>query len=94
MHDREVRRTRARRRTIGGVVGNNATGAHSILYGMTSDNVRSVKVMLYDGSVVELGPITPAQMADRARHTDAHGALNSSNRCFSGCAGVIRVTVT
>lgn len=63
------------RATIGGVVGNNATGAHSILYGMTSDNVRAVTVMLYDGSIVELGKMTPAQMAERANHPDATGKL-------------------
>ncbi|MFM9106212.1 MAG: FAD-binding and (Fe-S)-binding domain-containing protein, partial [Chloroflexota bacterium] len=65
----------ANRATIGGVVGNNATGAHSILYGMTSDNVRSVRVMLYDGSIVELGKMTPAEMAARANHPDATGRL-------------------
>ncbi|MCZ6469161.1 MAG: FAD-binding oxidoreductase, partial [Candidatus Dadabacteria bacterium] len=31
----------ARIATIGGVVGNNATGAHSILYGMAGDNVEA-----------------------------------------------------
>ncbi|MFM8595229.1 MAG: FAD-binding oxidoreductase, partial [Chloroflexota bacterium] len=63
------------RATVGGVVGNNATGAHSILYGMTSDNVRAAKVLLYDGSVVELTPGTPAQLAERAKHGDALGTL-------------------
>jgi FAD/FMN-containing dehydrogenase/Fe-S oxidoreductase len=63
------------RATVGGVVGNNATGAHSILYGMTSDNVRAAKVMLYDGSIVDLGPMTPAQLAERGNHPDATGRL-------------------
>ena len=30
----------ANRATVGGVVGNNSTGSHSILYGMTGDNVQ------------------------------------------------------
>lgn len=38
---------------IGGMVGNNACGAHSILYGSTRDHVLSVKVVLSDGSEVE-----------------------------------------
>ncbi len=42
------------RATIGGVVGNNSTGAHSILYGMTSDNVEQVKLLLADGTPVTL----------------------------------------
>ncbi|HEX5497974.1 MAG TPA: FAD-binding oxidoreductase, partial [Thermomicrobiales bacterium] len=63
------------RATAGGVVGNNATGAHSILYGMTSDNVHGAKVALADGGVVELGPGTRAQFAERARQDDPQGRL-------------------
>ena len=38
---------------IGGMVGNNSCGAHSILYGSTRDHVLSVKGFLSDGSDVE-----------------------------------------
>ncbi|MGH7808431.1 MAG: FAD-binding oxidoreductase, partial [Thermodesulfobacteriota bacterium] len=44
----------ARVATIGGVVGNNATGAHSILYGMAGDNLEATQVVLADGSIIEL----------------------------------------
>jgi FAD/FMN-containing dehydrogenase/Fe-S oxidoreductase len=47
----------AERAAIGGVIGANATGAHSIRYGMTADNVDAVKVVLADGSLVEFGPL-------------------------------------
>jgi FAD/FMN-containing dehydrogenase/Fe-S oxidoreductase len=36
---------------MGGVIGNNATGAHSILYGMTADHLISADVILGDGSL-------------------------------------------
>ena len=39
------------RATMGGVVGNNATGAHSILYGMSADHLLSADVILGDGSL-------------------------------------------
>ncbi|MBV6397215.1 MAG: hypothetical protein HFACDABA_02823 [Anaerolineales bacterium] len=42
----------AERATMGGVIGNNATGAHSILYGMTADHLLSADVILSDGSQV------------------------------------------
>ena len=45
----------AERATMGGVIGNNATGAHSILYGMTADHVVSADVILSDGSLASLG---------------------------------------
>ena len=41
----------AERATMGGVIGNNATGAHSILYGMTADHLISADVILGDGSL-------------------------------------------
>ncbi len=41
----------AERATMGGVIGNNATGAHSILYGMSADHLISADVILGDGSL-------------------------------------------
>ncbi len=41
----------AERATMGGVIGNNATGAHSILYGMSADHLISADVILSDGSL-------------------------------------------
>jgi FAD/FMN-containing dehydrogenase/Fe-S oxidoreductase len=41
----------AERATMGGVISNNATGAHSILYGMTVDHLISADVILSDGSL-------------------------------------------
>ena len=43
------------RATIGGIVGNNSTGTHSILYGMTSDHVQWLDVILASGEKVRLG---------------------------------------
>lgn len=41
------------RSTIGGAVANNATGSHSILYGMSADHVLGMGVVLRDGSLAE-----------------------------------------
>ncbi len=50
----------AERATMGGVIGNNATGAHSILYGMSADHLLSAEVILSDGSLAVWGEITHA----------------------------------
>src|SRR4030065_477747 len=42
---------------IGGMVGNNACGAHSLIYGSTRDHLISVKELLSDGSEVEFKPL-------------------------------------
>src|SRR3989304_9030820 len=39
----------AERAAMGGVIGNNATGAHSILYGMSADHLIEADVVLGDG---------------------------------------------
>ncbi|HLA42129.1 MAG TPA: FAD-linked oxidase C-terminal domain-containing protein [Aggregatilineales bacterium] len=44
----------AERATIGGCIGNNSTGSHSILYGMTADNIARLEVVLANGERVWL----------------------------------------
>jgi FAD/FMN-containing dehydrogenase/Fe-S oxidoreductase len=45
------------RATMGGCIGNNATGARSIIYGMTADHILAVDVVLGDGSTVSFGQV-------------------------------------
>ncbi|MBN9245974.1 MAG: FAD-binding protein, partial [Hyphomicrobium sp.] len=41
--------------TIGGNIGMNSGGAHCLKYGVTTNNVLGVKMVLIDGTIVELG---------------------------------------
>ncbi|MFB6220788.1 MAG: FAD-binding and (Fe-S)-binding domain-containing protein [Halolamina sp.] len=41
------------RATLGGGIGNNSTGAHSVRYGITVDYVESVRAVLADGTIAE-----------------------------------------
>jgi FAD/FMN-containing dehydrogenase/Fe-S oxidoreductase len=43
------------RATIGGMIGNNSSGSHSIVYGTTVDHVQELEVVLADGSQATLG---------------------------------------
>lgn len=47
------------RATVGGVIGNNATGAHSLKYGYISRHVRRVRAVSADGQLVELADHSP-----------------------------------
>ena len=40
---------------MGGVIANNATGAHSLIYGMTADHLLSADVIMADGTTGSLG---------------------------------------
>jgi FAD/FMN-containing dehydrogenase/Fe-S oxidoreductase len=54
---------------MGGVIGNNATGAHSILYGMTADHLLSADVILSDGSLATWGPVTDPKVGSSDRQS-------------------------
>ncbi len=67
----------AERATMGGVIANNATGAHSILYGMSADHLVEADVILGDGSNEKWGSLEA-------------GALNSKNTTLASCVSEIR----
>src|SRR5258708_9930648 len=41
--------------TIGGMIGNNSCGTHSLLGGQTVDNVEELRILLYDGAQMTVG---------------------------------------
>ena len=43
---------------LGGAIGNNSTGAHSLKYGKTDAYIESCEVVLADGTVTEFGEVT------------------------------------
>ncbi len=45
--------------TLGGMIGNNSCGAHSVAWGKTVDNVRALDVLTYRGERVTVGAGTP-----------------------------------
>jgi FAD/FMN-containing dehydrogenase/Fe-S oxidoreductase len=48
--------------TIGGMIGNNSCGTHSLLGGKTVDNVEELLVLLYDGTQLRIGPTTSDEL--------------------------------
>ncbi|GAA0413087.1 FAD-binding and (Fe-S)-binding domain-containing protein [Streptomyces luteireticuli] len=65
--------------TLGGMIGNNACGAHSVAWGTTADNVRGLDVVTYAGERARLGQGVeglPPRLADGLRAlADGHLAL-------------------
>jgi FAD/FMN-containing dehydrogenase/Fe-S oxidoreductase len=57
----------ANRAVVGGVVGNNSTGAHSLQYGHIAAYVESVEAVLPDGNVVELRNAMDVDQANDGR---------------------------
>jgi FAD/FMN-containing dehydrogenase/Fe-S oxidoreductase len=60
--------------TLGGMIANNSSGTHSVLYGKTIDHVLELTVVLSDGSVVQAGPLSAAAVEARCARQDLEGA--------------------
>src|SRR4029079_3868673 len=49
--------------TLGGMIGNNSCGVHSVMAGMTADNVDALDVLTYDGLRLQVGATSDADLA-------------------------------
>lgn len=69
------------RNTLGGMLGNNSCGVHSVMAGRTSDNVEALHVLTYDGLQFRVGPTADAEFAAIAaaggRRADIYRALKA-----------------
>ena len=63
------------RATLGGMLGTNATGTHSIQYGSTVDWTESARVLLADGSPATFGALSPETWAQKARQSGMEGEV-------------------
>ena len=48
--------------TLGGMIGNNSCGVHSVMAGRTSDNVEELEILLYDGTRMKVGPTSEEEL--------------------------------
>jgi len=49
--------------TLGGMIGNNSCGSHSLMGGKTSDNVEELEILTYDGQRLHVGATSEAELA-------------------------------
>jgi len=63
------------RATIGGMLGNNSGGSHSIAYGLTVDHVIEITALLADGSRAVFGELTPTEFEGRTRRPGLEGQI-------------------
>ena len=65
----------ANRCLMGGMLGNNACGLHSLAYGSTRDHTQSVKVLLSDGSETEFGELTQSEFSVKLKQHGLEGEI-------------------
>jgi FAD/FMN-containing dehydrogenase/Fe-S oxidoreductase len=64
------------RATLGGMIGSNSAGAHSVVYGSTIDHVLELEVVLADGTRARFGPLDEAIRQRRAARDTLDGAIH------------------
>ena len=63
------------RAAMGGIVSNNSTGSHSIMYGMTADHVLEADVILADGTRTTFKPLTPDELVQYQQRAGLEGEI-------------------
>ncbi len=61
--------------TIGGMIGNNAAGKYSVMYGTTREHVYSLDVILTDGSQTIFEPLTECQLQKKMELSSFEGRI-------------------
>ncbi|MCC6346181.1 MAG: FAD-binding oxidoreductase, partial [Nitrospirales bacterium] len=74
--------------TLGGMIGNNSCGVHSVMAGRTADNVLELDILTYEGLRMKVGP-TSEEEADRiiaagGRRADIYSRLRDLRNRYAG----------
>jgi FAD/FMN-containing dehydrogenase len=72
---------------IGGMVGNNACGANSVVYGSTRDHLLSTRAVLSDGSTAEFGPVSPKEFEAKCSGNTLEASLYRETKRLLADAG-------
>ncbi len=66
--------------TLGGMIGNNSCGAHSVLGGKTSENIEELDILLYDGTRMTVGATDEKELARIIREGGRQGQIYEALR--------------
>lgn len=67
--------------TLGGMIGNNSCGVHSIMAGRTVDNIEALEVLLYDGTRLRVGAGS-VDAVDGSGQSAIFGKLQTLADCY------------
>jgi FAD/FMN-containing dehydrogenase/Fe-S oxidoreductase len=68
--------------TLGGMIGNNSCGTHSLLAGKTVDNIHTLRVALYDGTQLRVGRTSDAELDAIVRAGGRRGEIYARLRAL------------
>ena len=74
--------------TLGGMIGNNSCGAHSVMAGKTVENIEALEILTYDGLRMWVGPTSDEELARiigaGGRRGEIYAALKSLRDKYAG----------
>jgi FAD/FMN-containing dehydrogenase len=77
--------------TLGGMIGNNSCGIHSVMAGRTSDNIEELEVLLYDGTRMTVGATSEEEFQRAISEGGRRGEIYRQLSAFRDkYAGLIR----
>lgn len=68
--------------TLGGMIGNNSCGAHSVMAGKTVDNIETLDIITYDGLRLTVGPTSEDELVRIIRAGGRRGEIYSRLRAL------------
>src|ERR1051325_6512671 len=68
--------------TLGGMIGNNSCGVHSVMAGETSDNIEELEILTYDGTRMRVGATSEAEVETIIRSGGRRGEIYHQLKAF------------
>ena len=73
--------------TLGGMIGNNSCGVHSVMAGKTDDNIEALDILTYDGLRMKVGATSPDELDRIIREGGRRGEIYSRLKSLADTYG-------
>src|SRR5579864_487925 len=73
--------------TLGGMIGNNSCGVHSVMAGKTDDNIEALDILTYDGLRMQVGATSPEELEHIIREGGRRGEIYSKLKTIAATYG-------
>jgi len=73
--------------TLGGMIGNNSCGVHSVMAGKTDDNIEELEILTYDGVRMKVGATSTAELESIVQAGGRRGEIYSKLQTIAATYG-------
>jgi FAD/FMN-containing dehydrogenase/Fe-S oxidoreductase len=73
--------------TLGGMIGNNSCGVHSVMAGKTDDNIEQLEILTYDGVRMKVGATSSAELDYILQHGGRRAAIYTKLQTIAATYG-------